>query len=170
MSSSTFTLHAAPLAVPGDPRALERAELVRDGFSWGACLAPMLYFFWHRSWLAGLFAALAVAALAGGLWAIGARPGIIILAEVLLHLLFGLEGSSLRRLALERRGRPVSDVVVAADSAEAEAKTFARWLGPVGAVEQPGPASPAAPWSAPAPFRSRSEPVIGLFPDAEGRR
>lgn len=165
--SSTYTLHVPAPGQPGDPRALERAELVRDGFSWGACLVPMLWFFWHRHWLAALLALATVVGLAAGLWAIGARPGTIFAAEVLLHILFGLEGPSLRRFAYDRRGRPVSDVVLASDAAEAEAKSFARWLAVPEPNARPAAVSPAGTGLS---FRSRSEPVIGLFPDAEGRR
>ena len=166
--SSTFTLHPSADAALGDVRALEDAELVRDGFSWGACLVPALWFAWHRHWLTALLALLVLAGLGTGLWALGARPGTIVAAELLLHLLFGLEGASLRRFALERRGRPASDVVVAADTAEAEAKSFARWLAP--RPEATPRASGITPAVRPAPVRSGSEPVIGLFPDAEGRR
>lgn len=165
--SSTYTLHVSALGLPGDPRALERAELVRDGFSWGACLAPMLWFFWHRHWLTAFLALGLVVGLAAALWAFGARPGTILLAEALLHILFGLEGASLRRFAYERRGRPVSDVVLASDAADAEAKSFARWLSVPEPTARPLSVPPIATGL---PFRSRSEPVIGLFPDAERRR
>ena len=162
--SASYSLHVSPFAVPGDVRALERADLVRDGFSWGAFLVPMLWFFRHRHWVLGLAALVVVAALWVGLRAAGAGFGTALLAEILLHLLIGLEGASLRRWAYERSGRPVVDVVFAASEAEAETKSFARWLAP----PAPAPARPeptrAGPWI------PRREPgVIGLFPDLEGR-
>lgn len=165
--SSTFTLHPSPFASRGDPHALEQAELVRDGFSWGACLVPALWFFWHRHWLLGIGALVAVVGLAAGLWGLGARSGSIVTAGILLHVLFGLEGASLRQFAYERRGRPAGAVVVASDITEAEAKSFGRWLRPV------EPSSPQAEAMAPPggpSLRPWAAPVIGLFPDAESRR
>ena len=167
--ASTYTLHVAPFGRPGDPAALERAEIVRDGFSPGAFVAPMLWFFWHREWLAGLFALAAVLGLGAGLWGLGASFGAVAAAELLLHVLFGLEGASLRRFALARRGRPEADVVVASDLADAEAKSFARWLAPSGqrlvAAQATRPDLPAG-----SAGRAGYEPVFGLFPDLEGRR
>lgn len=167
MSSSPYTLHVPAFAAEGDPRALERADLVRDGFSWGACIAPPLWLFWHRHWLLALASFVVIGGLAATLWAVGTRPGVILAVEALLHLLFGFEAASLRRFAYARRGRPVSDIVLASNMAEAEAKSFARWLAPA----EPHQAHASAARTAPAsPVRAGYEPVLGLFPDAEGRR
>jgi hypothetical protein len=86
------------------------------------------------------------------------------LAQALLQALIGLEANSLRRWTLARRGRPMVDVVTAADRDEAEAKAFARWL-----EQRPAPPRNPAPAAVPAIAR-RPEPVIGLFPDAERPR
>ena len=168
MASAAYTLHVAPFAVPGDPEALDRAELVRDGFSWGAFLVPGLWLFRHRCWVAGIAAFVVVFCLAGALLALRASPGSIVLAEVLLHLLFGLEGASLRRLSLGRAGRPAVAVVIASDTAEAETRSFARWLEPDAAV--PAAASSMAGTRAAStsgPYGR--QPVIGLFPEPGGR-
>ncbi|WP_375461900.1 DUF2628 domain-containing protein [uncultured Enterovirga sp.] len=165
---ATYTLHVAPYAAPGDPHALERADLVRDGFSWGAFLVPVLWFLRHRHWLLALGAVAVSIGLAVALRAAGAGSGTIVTAELLLHALLGLEGATLRRWAFARRGRPVVDVVYAANEAEAEAKSFGRWLS------DRSPAEPARRFSAGGPslpsYRQGPEPVIGLFPDLEGRR
>lgn len=167
MASASYTLHVAPHADPGDPAALERATLVRDGFSWAAFVAPGLWLFWHRHWLAGLAAWIVVVGLAVGLAAAGARPGTIVAAELILHVLFGLEGASLRRLSLARAGRPVRDVVVASDLSDAEAKSFARWLAP---GEGPVRAAPRAVVPvAGRPGFGAPGPVLGLFPEPGGR-
>jgi hypothetical protein len=115
-------------------------------------------------------AIVAIGGLAALLLLAGASGGTVLGAEFLLHLLFGLEGASLRRFAYSRRRRPVSDLVVASDMAEAETKSFARWLAP--AADQPVPASSPgarAPGAVPV-FRPAHEPVLGLFPDREGWR
>jgi hypothetical protein len=86
-------------------------------------------------------------------------------AQLLLQALIGLEANSLRRWTLARHGRPAVDVVTGADRDEAEAKAFARWLDARPTQFTRHPAS-AAPLASP----RRSEPVIGLFPDAERTR
>jgi hypothetical protein len=170
--SASFTIHLPKDAVPGDARALERAEIVRDGFSWTAFFFPVLWFLWHRHWLV---AALALAGTVGLPIALAALriPGAAILAiEVLVHLFLGLEASSIRRFAYRLRRRPMTGLVVAADAAEAETKSFAQWLAP---GSHGGPAHHHD--TAPAPVRVTAsarplgrEPVLGLFPDFEGRR
>ncbi|HMO28341.1 DUF2628 domain-containing protein [Enterovirga sp.] len=177
--SATYTLHLAPRAVPGDPQALDQASLVRDGFSWGAFLVPPLWFLAHRHWLLALGVFLLLAAFWAGLRQAGMPGGASFLLNALLWFLVGLEASSLRRWDYARRGRPAVDAVFAANEAEAEAKSFARWLStkpeqpaaPASAapppVRAPAEASrrTAAPWRQP-----EGEQVIGLFPDVEGRR
>ena len=98
--------------------------------------------------------------------ALGLPAGVNLVLNLLLWLLVGLEASSLRRLDYARRGRPVVDVVFAANEAEAEAKTFARWLAP--SETSPPPAVPRTV----VPLWSRPEgpQVIGMFPDLERGR
>lgn len=170
--SASYTLHVAPYAAPGDPEALDRANLVRDGFSFWAFVAPPLWFLAHRHWILALVVTLCLAGFWWGLRALGLSVGIAILVNALLWFLVGLEASSLRRWDYARQGRPAVDVVFAANEAEAEAKSFARWL------DEPVKPAPAAPTATPAPTRSlvpawprRNEPeVIGMFPDLERRR
>ena len=158
----TYTLHLPTDAQAGDRGALDRAELVRDAFSWGAFFFTFLWFFYHRLWLAGflVLAALLAAGLLFGVLDLG--PGPSTLAQLLLQLLIGLEANSLRRWTLARRGRPAVDVVTASDRDEAALKVFARSAGPTRA-----PRVPPLPAAGPAHGR---DPVIGLFPDPEGRR
>ncbi len=162
--SATYTLHVAPYGRPGDPDALDRADLVRDGFSWGAFLVPALWLFRHRHWFLGLAVLAVVFGLAALLRVAGLGSGTIVVAELLLHLLIGFEAATLRRWSYARRGRPAVDVVFATSEADAEAKSFARWL-------LPPPIGPrvVAPFRATPTLRRGLEPVIGLFPDLEGR-
>ena len=160
-----FTLHVPADAAPGDAEALDDAELVKDGFSWGAFVFTFLWFFWHRLWLAGLAVLAAVVALSVVLGVLHIGPGASFAAGLLLCLLIGLEASSLRRWTLRKR-KPIADVVSASNRDEAEARTFARWLDqPV-----PGHRPSVRPGSAPnMPYR-RPDPVIGLFPETEQLR
>jgi hypothetical protein len=163
--TATYTLHVAPYADSGDPNALQHAELVRDGFSWGAFLVPTLWYLWHRHWLAALAAFVITLAFPWGLRLAGVGIGATLLAQALLHLLHGFEGSSIRRWLYARAGRPAVDVVQAGSADEAELKSVARWLPAAAPLRaQSFSEEPAL-----APLRSRYEPVIGLFPDAEGR-
>ncbi len=161
---NTYTLHLPVGAAPGDPSALDRAKLVRDGFSWGAFLFTFLWFFWHRLWLAGFAVLIAVVGFAIALQAARVSGLSALLAEVLLAFLIGLEANSLRRWTW-RRKKPAVDVVTAADREEAEAKAFSRWLDGAGERRASRPSGPP-----PGTSYRRSEPVIGLFPDAERQR
>jgi hypothetical protein len=158
---NSYTLHLPPGAEPGDAEALEEAELVKDGFSWGAFFFTAFWFFWHRLWLAGLMVLAAILALSFALQALRVGAGAAFVSGLLLSILIGLEASSLRQWSLNRR-KPAVGVVTAADLDEAESKALARWLA---ADEQR--VSHAAPAAVP---HRRAEPVIGLFPDAERRR
>src|SRR5918994_338488 len=97
-----------------------------DGFSWGAFLFSALWFFGHRLWVAGLAVLVAVIAFNALLAALDLRPWAGGLAEILFAVLIGLEANSLRRWTLERRGRPILDVVTARSRDEAELKALAR--------------------------------------------
>lgn len=160
---TTFTLHLPRDARPGDPTALEQAELVKDAFSWGAFFFTFLWFFVHRLWLAGIGVLILVFAFGGVLELLNVHPTAATLAALLLQVLIGLEANSLRRWTLARRGLPVADVVTAADRDEAEAKAIVRWL-------EARPAPTRNPASQPVLSTPRPEPVIGLFPDAERYR
>ena len=160
----TYTLHVPADAAPGDADALEDAELVRDGFSWGAFVFTFLWFFWHRAWLAGLAILAGLAALSVLLAAlpVGGTAGFA--AWLLLGILIGLEASSLRRWTLRKR-KPVADVVAASNRDEAEAKSFARWLD---RATEHRPLSRSG--GVPMPPYRRPDPVIGLFPETEQPR
>jgi hypothetical protein len=165
----TYTLHVPRDARIGDPDALDRAELVKDGFAWGAFVFTFLWFFAQRLWLAGLGILLILIAFNVALGALDVHPVAGFLAQVLLSVLIGLEANALKRWTYARKGRPALDVVSASDRDEAETKAFARWLA--GSVQpRPVPQRPAAA-AAPthAPY-SGSGPVIGLFPEAERPR
>ena len=160
----TYTLHVPANAEPGDPEGLDQAELVKDGFSWGAFLFTFLWFFWNRLWLAGLGVLIAVVGLPFALQAARVNTAAAVLAELLLSLLIGLEANSLKRWTW-RRKKPAADVVTASDLDEAEAKAFSRWLEN---TAEPRPDRVSA--SFPVPAYRGSEPVIGLFPDTERSR
>lgn len=162
---AVYTLHLPAEARPGDPAALERAVLVKDGFAWGALIFSGLWFLWHRLWLgflAVLAASIALALIAQGL---GVPDWASTLAALLLGILFALEANAIRRWTLLRRGQPAVDAVFADDADTAEVRAFDRWMTRKAAAAATTPDSRQAPSRPLAPA-----PVIGLFPEAEGGR
>jgi hypothetical protein len=159
-----YTLHVPADAPIGEPESLDRAVLVRDAFSWGAFLFTAFWFFGHRLWLAGLAVLAGLVVVQAGLGALGAHPTAIVLTQLLLSLLVGLEASSLRRWTLRRRGRPAVDTVMAKSLGEAEALAFRRWLD----RRPPRLAAPAT--GALIPSTMSASSVAGLYPFAEPGR
>jgi hypothetical protein len=161
MRMRSYTLHLPADARAGEAIGLDRAVLVRDGFSWLAFAFTVLWFVFHRLWIAALIVLVGLVAVAGAGIALGLPTGAGLIATLLAAWLIGLEASSLRRWTLARRGWPARDAVVAATPEEAEARALNRWLGT-------SPAAPRAPFPS-GPSR-RAESVIGLFPAQEGAR
>src|SRR5918998_506091 len=118
----TFTLHLPRDSQPGDPAALERAELVSDGFAWGAFFFTFLWFLVQRLWIVGFAVLVVLIAFNLGLSALDVHPIAGFFAQVLLSTLIGLEANSLKRWTYARRGRPAVGLVRASDRDEAEAK------------------------------------------------
>lgn len=158
MRMRSYTLHLPIDARPGESVGLDRAVLVPDGFAWPAFAFGVLWFLFHRLWIAALIVLAGFVALAGIGHLLGLPPGIATLVTLLASWLVGLEASSLRRWTLARRGWPARDAVIAATPEEAEARALNRWL-------DSSAAAPRAPFPA-GPTR-RTEPVIGLFPAQE---
>ncbi len=160
----TYTLHLDRDALAGETYGLERAHLVPDGFSWAAFAFSVLWFLYHRLWLAalGVAALLVATAILGHVTGLGTGAGLVV--TLLVLTLIGLEASSLRRWTYAGRGRPVRDAVIAANPEEAEMKAAQRWLE--GAPAHPKPA--AIPGTG-LPGRP-SEVALGMFPFSEGSR
>ncbi|MBP1179202.1 DUF2628 domain-containing protein [Methylobacterium sp. PvR107] len=161
MRMRSYTLHLPADARPGESIGLDRAVLVPDGFVWPAFAFTVLWFLYHRLWIAALAVLVGLVALAGAGIAFGLPTGAGLIATLLAAWLIGLEASSLRRWTLARRGWPVRDAVIAATPEEAEGRAIGRWL-------DSSPTAPRAPFPS-GPSR-RAEPVIGLFPAQEGAR
>ncbi len=159
---AAYTLHLDADARPGDPMALARAVVLRDGFSWGAVIFQPLWFLAHRLWVAALVVTLAIAALATACVLLKVTSGGMVMAHAALALLIGHEANAIRAWTLTRHGRIAVDAVIADSRDLAEARLFARWL-----ERSPGITKTAA---APAAMRTAQVPVVGLFPEAEARR
>jgi hypothetical protein len=151
-----YAVHCS--ASDGDSAAaLERAQVLKLGFSWTAFVFGPLWLLvfgvWRplALWLLG--AALVGFAAARGVLGPEAATWLYVLSAVYI----GLEARTLRGAALARRGRPLADIVCAADAATAELGFFARR------------SVPRAPNAAPPPAFVPPPPrpdILGLFPEA----
>ena len=155
-----FAAHCAP-EFPRSNASLERAHVYRLGFVWPALLFGPLWLLAKRLWMTLalwiLAAVLAGVATAHGLLA----PDALFWLYVLSALYLGVEGRAFEAAAQTRRGRPLADILCAADRLTAERAFFARV-----APEPPRPPAPP-PRSGPP---GAPPPVIGLFPEAGGSR
>lgn len=153
----------AVMEPPGRPDAVghvDRYVFLPEKFNvWAFLLAP-LWFVAHRLWLELLVYLAATAAIVGGLWAIGAGA-VVLPALLLLDFLVGLEASTIRALALRRRGWRDAGVVIADDVDLAERRFFddvfaRRARADAGTTVSALPRLPLA---------SRDSGVTGLFPE-----
>lgn len=155
-----YTVH-----VPAKPEvraeAHERAVFVRDGWSWGALFFGPFWLLWHRHWLVGFLAVTIYGALLAVLVSQPIVEAAKVAAVLLIAFLWGLEGASLRRVALAFAGYREEALVVGSNLDEIERRFFLEvgtGVNPsASATETPAPPTPRGPWT---------QPVIGLFPDA----
>ncbi len=173
---AVYTVHQPPLGKGENVPDPSRFTFVRDGFYVWGFLLSVLWMLRHRLWLvAVLFVALSVLIEVGLRYA-GIAAGVRSLVMVALAFLVGLEGSTLRRWTLKRRGFTNVGVVVADNQDDAERRFFVNWQ----AGRRPNAAPP--PPNSDANVRmgrtdlgrtevARSEPhdVIGSFPQPERR-
>ncbi|AMJ62201.1 DUF2628 domain-containing protein [Bosea sp. PAMC 26642] len=158
-----YTVMIPPPGSGGQREEIEQARLLPETFSWGAFLFSGLWLLGKRLWLVTLIFAMLWGALFYAQRSLGLAGGALVLAHWMICLFLGFEGQNLIARKLARQGWRLADVVEARDLAEAERRYFERAL----AGEAAPPRLPAA---APArPQIAGSVPVIGLFPEAQGR-
>lgn len=151
----------------------DRFVFVREGFSFGAFLFGALWMLWRRLWLAVVIYVALVVILQIGLLAFGISAPTRAAVHVLIHLLVGMEASSLRRWTLMRRGWRDCGVVIADDLEMAERRFFdARAGRPAAAMPviaaAPGAMGPAV--LGPGALGPAGPGIIGLFPEPGGGR
>ena len=155
-----FAAHCAP-EFPQSSEVLEQARVFRVGFVWPALVFGPLWLVARRLWRP-LALWIVAAALVGAGTAHGTLdPGAAFWLYLLAALYLGVEGRALEAAALTRRGRPLVDIICAADSSGAERAFFAR------AVDLTDVAPPPAPPRG-GPALGAPHAVIGLFPEAGG--
>jgi len=163
---SVYTVHAPPPQNAGASPDPERFSFVRDGFSPWAFLVAALWMLWHRMWLMLLIYVVVLTGLQLAMRYAGVPTALIIIVSLLLSLIVALEASTLRRLALARRGWNNLGIVSGEDLEDAERRFFDGWVRKTPTQSAAVPATSAsAPLDVPMRQMPRSSDVIGLFPE-----
>jgi hypothetical protein len=158
-----YTVMIPPPGSGGAREEIEQARLFPESFTWPAFVLTGVWLLYKRLWLATLLFAVVWGAIFYARSRLGLSGLPLIAAQSAIGLYLGLEGQNLIVRKLARQGWRLADVVEARDLAEAERRYFERAL----AGETPAPRLPPA---APAQQQPRGPvPVIGLFPEAQGR-
>ncbi len=125
---ATYTVHEPPRGTSRLDRAA-RMAFVRDGFSWGAFLVPVIWLIWRRMWwiLAIYLAAALVLVLLLDWWS--PNEAVQIVTGLGFALLFGFEANALRRWSLRRKNWHTAGIAVGRGRETAERDFFTRWLG-----------------------------------------
>jgi hypothetical protein len=149
------------------PQSLERARLVKVGFSWPAFVATPLWALRHGLWLAfGLWAALLV--LVGLLIAfvhIGDGAAVLLYGIGLLG--FGFEADHFRQARLMKSGYLIHGLALGGSAVEAETIYFASKYSVAPASPHGGERGFVASAASAAPAEAD---LLGLFPTGESNR
>jgi hypothetical protein len=167
---SVFTVHEPPLRSAETRADPQRYVFVRDGFYVWAFLLTPLWMIRHRLWLVLVLYLIVSIAIGAGLRWLGVSAALLSLTSVLISLLIGLEGGTLRRFTLRRRGWRNVGVVSGDRVEDAELRFFDAWIRRTpGGSNTARPAPPPPPGS-PRPPSSDAPGVIGLFPEPGAQR
>jgi hypothetical protein len=160
----TYTVHLPQAAINGDKAAMQNMELVKDAFSIPALIFSIFWLLWHRLWLASVIVMSVYVIFISMVYAFHIHPAFVMMLESVIGFFLALEGSSLRRWTLKRKGMPTADVVIADNYEDAEVKAIARWCERTPDAASTASPSPKISFNAP-----RATEVIALFPMPEGR-
>ncbi|HWV50967.1 DUF2628 domain-containing protein [Pseudorhodoplanes sp.] len=170
---AVYTVHQPPLGKGENAPDPTRFTFVRDGFYVWGFLLSVLWMLRHRLWLVAVLFVAGTLLLDVGLGYAGVSSGWRTLVFLAIAFLVGIEGATLRRWTLNRRGWTNVGVVVADDPDDAERRFFVNWQ----AGKRPNAAQPPVQSEsvvrgpvAPQTY-ARHEPadVIGSFPQPERR-
>jgi hypothetical protein len=143
----------------------QRFAFVYDGFSWGAFIFGPFWMLRHRLILvlAGWLVLIVAVAIVSQILPVPRDAELVSL--VLLALLIGFEGSTLRAWTLRRRGWRDLGIVVGDDLEVAERRFFDDWVTNADPAMMQSPRSRYRPGG-----YAHEQEVIGLFPDAGAHR
>ena len=153
-----YTVHAPA----DDPAAPEKVAFVKDGFSWPAFFAPILWILWHRLWLTLVAYIIFVLVVVWTSRLVSDEAAAIV--AIFGSLLFALEANNIRRMSLANKGWSDLGASSGQNLDEAELRFFDKWRGANAASD-----TAAKPVVRPPDIRlSDSEgPILGLFPEPE---
>ena len=127
MSEHSYTIYE-PKRV--NRNLVDRADelvFVRDGFSWWAALAPILWMIYHRLWMPLAGFGLAFLALSILAWLAGAGEGAGGLLLTGLSLAFGFVANDVRRFMLEREDFTLVSAIAGFSQLDCERRFFDNW-------------------------------------------
>jgi Protein of unknown function (DUF2628) len=163
----------AILEPPQDGRtAIEQADrcvFLHERFNLGAFLFGPLWMLRHRLWLVLISYLVGMGLIAYGLRAFGAGWIVVALVFALVHLLVGLEATTLVRWTRVRHGWREGGVVIADELDMAERRFFDSRTAPHRATAAPAPLLSPGPLAAGQVGPSPPD-IIGLFPEPGGGR
>jgi hypothetical protein len=146
----------------------DRTVFLHERFSLGAFLFAPLWMIRHRLWLVLIFYLVGMGLIAYALRVAGAGWIVVALVFALVHLLAGLEATTLLRWTRIRHGWRESGVVIADDLDLAERRFFDHRAA-LRLAAKPSPV--LSPGQLPAAQVGSSHPdIIGLFPEPGGGR
>ncbi len=166
---SVYTVHEPPLRAADAAPDPERFMFVRDGFYFWAFVLTPLWLLWRRLWLVFLLYAVVAAGIENAMHYAGIGTGWVILVQILISLLIGIEASTLRRFSLGRRGWKNVGVVNGDSLEDAEQRFFDSWVRGASGKRAEPPAAAAPAVSAP-PRPAHASDIVGLFPDPGASR
>jgi Protein of unknown function (DUF2628) len=157
-----YTVHLPPLEDASE--RILKAKLVPDGFSRWAMAFGGFWLVSKRLWISAfLFTGLVFS-----IWAVSYSAGLPLrvpaFLSLLLFLLLALEGSSLQRWRLKRRGWSEVGVISAPTQEEAERRFFE-----ANPPALPASAPPSSKNAVPAQPQPSDRSVLGLFPEPGAR-
>ncbi len=172
---AVYTVHQPPLGKAENTPDPARFTFVRDGFYVWGFLLSVFWMLRHRLWLiAVLFVAVSVLINIGLRYA-GVASELRMLIFFATAFLVGLEGATLRRWTLKRRGWTNVGVVVADNPDDAERRFFVNWQAGKRPNAAPPPAHTQSVVRGPvtlapgALYPRRESGVLGSFPEPERR-
>ncbi len=125
---AVYSVFEPPMRDESTVEHAERFAFVRDAFSWSALIFGPLWILRYRMWLVLFLYLVVVGLLMAALAVVRVPPGTSGVVLLLVALLMGLEGNSLRRWTLRRRGWRDLGVVVGDDLQAAERRFFDGWF------------------------------------------
>lgn len=124
----TFTVLEEPNPVADGLDRAERLAFVREGFSIATAYLAPVWLLSNRLWLAFVGYAAVAGLLALAVFAFDWPAQWMTLGLTALHLIVGLEGDSLRRAALIKRGWSEVGTVSGRNRDECERRFFENWV------------------------------------------